>query len=109
MIQPVGLFKKNLISDDQKTTIITVVLTVNADKKKVIHNIQTLIDNNSKPLEAYQIGMPLVSQAMARYTENDFKRLPLITLLLVAALVWIIFRNVWITIVVLGTVVSGLV
>jgi predicted RND superfamily exporter protein len=109
MIQPVGLFKKNLISDDQKTTIITVVLTVNADKKRVIHNIQTLIDNISKPLEAYQIGMPLVSQAMARYTENDFKRLPFITLLLVAALVWIIFRNVWITIVVLGTVVSGLV
>jgi predicted RND superfamily exporter protein len=109
MIQPVSLFKKNLISDDQKTTIITVVLAVNADKERVIRNIQALIDNAPKPIEAYQIGMPLVSQAMARYTENDFKRLPFITLLLVAALLWIIFRNIPITIVVLGTVVSALI
>jgi predicted RND superfamily exporter protein len=109
MIQPVELFKKNLISDDEKTTTITVVLAVDADREGVIRDIQTLIDNAPKPLETYQIGMPLVSQAMARYTENDFKRLPLITLLLVAALLWIIFRNISITIVVLGAVVSSLI
>ena len=109
MIQPVALFKKNLISDDQKTTILTVILTVDADKEHVIHDIQTQIDNMPNSVAAYQIGMPLVSQAMARHTENDFKRLPIITLLLVAVLLWIIFRNISVTIVVLGTVVSALI
>lgn len=109
MIQPVSLFKKNLISDDQKTTIMTVVLAINADKERIILDIQALIDTLPEQVTAYQIGMPLVSQAMAQYTENDFKRLPLITLLLVAALLWIIFRNISVTIVVLGSVVSALI
>lgn len=109
MIQPVTLFIKNLISDDQKTTILTVVLTVDADKERVIRDIQAQIDNTPKPVTAYQIGMPLVSQAMARYTENDFKRLPPITLLLVAVLLWVIFRNISVTIIVLGTVISALI
>lgn len=109
MIQPVTLFIKNLISDDQKTTILTVVLTVDADKERVIRDIQAQIDNTPKSITAYQIGMPLVSQAMARYTENDFKRLPPITLLLVAVLLWIIFRNISVTIIVLGTVISALI
>ena len=108
-IQPVTLFKRNLISDDQKTTILTAVLTIDADKERVIRDIQSLIDKMVKPVTAYQIGMPLVSQAMARYTENDFKRLPPITLLLVAVLLWVIFRNISVTIVVLGTVVSALI
>ncbi|MEJ2284841.1 MAG: MMPL family transporter, partial [Desulfobacterales bacterium] len=99
----------NLISDDQKTTILTVVLTVDADKGRIIRDIQAQIDNIPKPVTAYQIGMPIVSQAMARYTENDFKRLPPLTLLLVAFLLWFIFRNISILIVVLGTVVSALI
>jgi len=109
IIQPVTLFKKNLISDDRKTTILTVVLTIDADKERVIRDIQALINNTATPVSAYQIGMPLVSQAMARYTENDFKRLPPITLLLVAVLLWLIFRNISVTIVVLGAVVSALI
>ncbi len=108
-IQPIRLFEKNLISDDQKTTIITVVLTIGADKDQVIYDIQNLIDNAPKSVAAYQIGMPLVSQAMVRYTETDFKRLPLITILLVAVLLWLIFRSLTVTIVVLGTVVSAFV
>jgi predicted RND superfamily exporter protein len=108
IIQPVSLFKKNLISDDQKTTILTVVLNFDADKERVIRDIQAQIDNMPKSVAAYQIGMPLVSQAMARYTENDFKRLPPLTLLLVAVLLWFIFRNISVIIVVLTTVVSAL-
>jgi predicted RND superfamily exporter protein len=108
IIQPVSLFKKNLISDDQKTTILTVVLNFDADKERVIRDIQAQIDNTPKSVAAYQIGMPLVSQAMARYTENDFKRLPPLTLLLVAVLLWFIFRNISVIIVVLATVVSAL-
>ena len=109
IIQPVSLFKKNLISDDQKTTILTVELTVDADTDRVIGDIQAQIDNTPKTAAAYQIGMPLVSQAMARYTENDFKRLPPLTLLLVAVLLWFIFRNISVIIVVLTTVVSALI
>lgn len=108
-IQPVSLFKKNLISDDQKTTSMTVVLTLDADKQQVIGDIHNLIDELPKSFTAYQIGMPIVSQAMARYTENDFKRLPMITLLIVAILLWIIFRSIPVTIVVLLTVTSALI
>jgi predicted RND superfamily exporter protein len=109
IIQPASLFKRNLISEDQKKTILTVVLTVDADKERVIRDIQAQIDNTPKPVAAYQIGMPLVSQAMVRYTENDFKRLPPLTLLLVAVLLWFIFRNISVIIVVLGTVVAALI
>jgi predicted RND superfamily exporter protein len=109
MIQPVALFERNLISNDQKTTILTAVLTLDADKEGVIRDIQALIDNMAKPVTAYQIGMPLVSQAMAEYAEKDFKRLPVITLLLVGVLTWVIFRNIKVTMVVLGTVVSALI
>lgn len=108
-MQPVALFKRNLISDDQNTTTFTIVLAIDADKESVIRDIQALIDNLDRPIKAYQIGMPLVSQAMARYTENDFIRLPPITLLLVTVLLWVIFRNISVTIVVLGTVVSALI
>jgi len=109
IIQPVDLFKKNLLSEDLKTTVLTVVLNIDADKEQVIHDIQALIDDVPEPVTSYQIGMPLVSQAMARYTEKDFKRLPLITLLLVAGLLWVLFRNIAVTVVVLGTVMSALV
>jgi predicted RND superfamily exporter protein len=108
-IQPVSLFKRNLISDDQKTTILTVVLTVDADKERVIRDIEALIDNMPQSVSAYQIGMPLVSQAMARYTEKDFRHLPPLTLLLVAVLLWFIFRNIALIILILGTVVSALI
>ena len=108
-IQPVSLFKRNLISDDQKTTILTVVLTVDADKERVIRDIEALIDNMPQSVTAYQIGMPLVSQAMARYTEKDFRHLPPLTLLLVAVLLWFIFRNIALIILILGTVVLALI
>ncbi len=109
VIQPVELFKKNLISEDWNTTILTAVLSNDADKERVIDAIQELIDNVETPFEIYQIGMPLVSRAMAQYTENDFKHLPPLTLFLVAIILWVIFRKISITLIVLGTVVSALI
>ena len=92
IIAPVALFEKDLISTDGKATVMTLILKNDADKEHIIESVEALIDRVPKDLTVYQIGMPLVSQAMARYTEKDFKRLPLITLLLITLILSILFR-----------------
>lgn len=92
IIAPVALFEKDLISTDGKATVMTLILKNDADKEHIIESVEALIDRVPKDLTVYQIGMPLVSQAMARYTEKDFQRLPLITLLLITLILSILFR-----------------
>jgi len=107
-ISSLSLIQKNLLSEDQRTTVLTLVLAKNADKQGVIGAIQALIDDAPPDISVYQIGMPLVSQAMARYTEYDFLHLPPITLLLVAIILWLLYRN-WVGVIApLGAVVAAL-
>ena len=84
MIAPIDLFRTNLISSDHNTTAITVILKGNADKDTVIRAINDKIINASSNLSVYQIGMPVVSQALASFTKEDFSRLPPITFILIA-------------------------
>ena len=93
-VSGVDLFKHNLIADDHKTTSITLVLDKDADQDAVIGAVQQLIDATDKDIRLYQIGMPLVSQALAQFTRNDFLRLPPITFLLIAIVLLLLFRNV---------------
>ncbi|WP_372681940.1 MMPL family transporter, partial [Desulfosarcina sp.] len=93
-VSGVDLFKHNLIADDHTTTSITLVLDKDADQDAVIGAIQQLIDETDKDIRLYQIGMPLVSQALAQFTRNDFLRLPPITFLLIAIVLLLLFRNV---------------
>ncbi len=93
LVAPIKLFDKNLLSADQSATVLTLVLATDADKEYVIQSIRRLFDSATKALSLYQIGMPLVSQALVRYTEMDFLRLTPITLLIVTVVLFIIFRN----------------
>jgi uncharacterized protein len=94
VIEPVELFNHNIVSADHKATALTLVLSEDADYPAVIHDVDQMIAATSGGLSIYQIGMPLVSQALEKYTRKDFFRLPPITFLLIAILLICIFRNV---------------
>ncbi|MBR9985425.1 MAG: MMPL family transporter [Desulfosarcina sp.] len=93
-VSGVALFKHNLIAEDHNTTSITLVLEKDADQDEVIAAIQRLIDETGPDIRLYQIGMPLISQALAQFTRNDFLRLPPITFLLIAMVLLLLFRSV---------------
>ncbi len=93
MLAPVDLFKRNLISADHKTAIITMVIGYDADKDAVIEAVEKLIAEGGKSLHLYQIGIPLVSQALAKYSQQDFLRLIPVTILIIALLLVILFRS----------------
>ncbi len=90
---PVELFNKNLISVDKKIGAITLVLENEAVHASVIRKLNDIISKESGTLSIYQIGMPLVSQALVTYTIKDFQTLPILTLALIALVLYILFRN----------------
>ncbi|MCB2145348.1 MAG: MMPL family transporter [Deltaproteobacteria bacterium] len=93
MLAPVELFQRNLISTDRKTTIITLVLDARADKDAAIVAVRRLFETTGKDLRLYQTGMPLVSEALAEYTRQDFFHLTPVTLIVIAVLLAGLFRN----------------
>jgi predicted RND superfamily exporter protein len=93
MLKPVELFQRNLISEDQRTTIITMVLTHEADRAAVIDATQDLIQTGGKELQLYQIGIPLVSEALAHYTRYDFLHLTPVAVGIIALLLVVLLRN----------------
>ncbi len=94
LIANVALIDRNLLSTDGLTTAITLVLSNDARHDHVIQEVNTIITSAAKGLSLYQIKMPLVSQALAQLTEQDFFRLPPITFILIALVLICIFRNV---------------
>ncbi|MGD8991054.1 MAG: MMPL family transporter [Desulfobacterales bacterium] len=93
VVSGADLFQKNLFSRDGKTTALTLVLNNDASPDEVIQRIRKLIANSSREISLYQIGMPLVSEALAKSTEKDFSRLPPITFLLIAIIFFCLFRK----------------
>ena len=93
VVSGADLFQNNLFSSDGKTTALTLVLKKEAAPDDVIRYVRKLIAASSRDLTLYQIGMPLVSEALAKFTEKDFLRLPPITLLLIAIILFCLFRK----------------
>jgi len=93
VVSPVDLFRKNLISTDRKTTALTLILKNDADPDKVIRRVRQLLIDGPTDLRLYQIGMPLVSEALAYFTQKDFFRLPPLTCLLIAIILFCLFRK----------------
>ena len=87
------LFRKNLISTDGKTTALTLALKSGADSQHVIQHVRQMLKEAPADLKLYQTGMPLVSEALARFTEKDFFRLPPITFLIIAIILFYLFRK----------------
>jgi predicted RND superfamily exporter protein len=93
VVKPVALFQRNLISTDRKSTAITLILENNADQESVISALDAIIASNADHLALYQIGMPLISQALMNYTLHDFQRLPILTFGLIATALFILIRR----------------
>jgi hydrophobe/amphiphile efflux-3 (HAE3) family protein len=94
IITPVDLFHKNLISSDRKTAIISLILEDVEQTDQVVDSVEALIEKQRNGLSLYQIGMPLVSKALAEFTEQDFMRLPPIAFSLMTFMLFCFFRNI---------------
>jgi hypothetical protein len=92
-VADVPLFQGHLVSSDHRTTLITLVLAEGAIHERVIARVQELIDREGPDLSLYQMGMPVISNALAVFTERDFLRLPPITFLVVALILFLLFRS----------------
>ncbi|MFH1349437.1 MAG: MMPL family transporter [Pseudomonadota bacterium] len=108
IITPVDLFPKNLLSVDKKTTVISLILEDIRKKDQVIDSVEKVIEQEKTGLSLYQIGMPLVSKALAEYTEKDFFRLPPLTLLVMAVVLFFLFRKVMGILIPIGSVLLAL-
>lgn len=109
VITPVKLFQKNLLSKDHKTTVISLVLKDIKEKENIITSIERVIEEQHKGLSLYQIGMPVVADALARYTEYDFFRLPPLTFIIIAFVLFLFLRSIWRIFIPLGSVLMGLI
>jgi diguanylate cyclase (GGDEF)-like protein len=109
MVTPVAIFRKNLISENHKATVLTLVLEQQADRDKVIQSVREMIAGASKDLSLYQIGMPLVSKALADFTKKDFFSLPPITFLIITLILFFLFRNLACLLLPLACVVMALI
>ena len=93
VVADIDLFHKNLISEDKKTTIITLILNDIKQKDEIIDGVKRLFDEYKASFSLYQIGMPIVSSALARFTQRDFMTLPVVALALIALILLLFFRN----------------
>lgn len=90
---PVDIFQRYLISPDRRVSGITLVLDDGADQKAVTLAVRAQLEDERAHHLAYQIGMPPVCVALARYAERDFIRLPLFTLAIITVLLLAMFRS----------------
>lgn len=93
IISPIKLLQRNLVSEDNKTTVLSLILEDVKEKDQFIDAVKKVIDNTNASLSLYQIGMPIVSKALGKFTEQDFFRLPPITFALIAIILFVFFRN----------------
>ncbi len=94
LVSPVRVFSKNLVSEDQRTAAITLVIESRSDKDRIIRDVNALIQALPRNLSAYQIGIPLISKAIADYTRQDFLSLPIVTLFVICIILCLLYKSV---------------
>jgi len=104
LIEPVTLFKRNLISNDRASTVITLVLDRSADHKQVLSDIRQVMATAPDSVKLYQIGMPLVSETLANLSRTDFVRIPPVTIVIIALLLALLMRSIICVVVPVATV-----
>ena len=109
VVSKVALFQRNLISKDEKTTVITLVLVDLHQKERVIRAVEGFLDDYQDSFSLYQVGMPIVSSALAKFTRQDFLTLPVITFSLICLALFFFFRNLRGILIPSGTVVIALI
>ncbi|MCF8063396.1 MAG: MMPL family transporter [Deltaproteobacteria bacterium] len=91
--EPVRLFRKNLISKDHSSTVLNLILDADTERDQVIAEVEQVLSKTPDSLTVYQIGMPLVSDALARYARQDFFGLPPVTMAAIAIILLLLYRN----------------
>ena len=109
IIEPVELFDRNLLSPDRKATLISVILDDTEEEAEIIEAVKALIGKENQGISLYQIGMPVVSKALAEYTEADFFLLPPLAVLSIALLLFVFFRSLRAVLIPLGSVFTALI
>jgi len=109
IVAPVTLFERNIVSADGKTTVISLMLQDMEEKSAVIDALQGLLEKEGAPLTLYQIGMPVVSKALAEFTALDFLTLPPLTVLIIALVLFFLFQSLRGVLIPLGSVLIALV
>ena len=93
IIAPVGLLTKNLVSEDGTACAITLVLEDGGEKAAVVEETERILKDHSSRLSLYQIGMPVVSKALADRTLTDFLVLPPLALLTISIALFFLLRD----------------
>jgi len=94
VVAPVAIFQRYLISPDHRVAGITLLLDDHADPEAVTLAVRAVLERGRQHDQSYQIGMPPVCAALARYAQRDFIRLPLGTIAIIAVLLFVMFRSV---------------
>jgi len=93
IIASANLFQKNLFSGDNRTTALTLVIEKGADETHVINEVNKMIEEASKDISLYQIGMPTVSRALAEYTRRDLTTILPLSFFIIIVILYLIFNN----------------
>lgn len=115
LVAPVKIFQRYLVSPDHRVAGITLILNEQANQEAISRLVNTSLTTIAKGYQGYQIGMPSVSTALARYTQRDFFHLPFYTTLIIAVFLLIFFKRFvemaipLITVAVAGTWTMGIV
>lgn len=108
ILAPVSIFQRNLLSEDGRQTIITLVLEAGSDKDAVIQAVAASMAESGRELRLYQFGIPLVSQALTSYCRQDFFVLTPVALAVIALVLTFLFRNLHCLLLPLGSVMLAL-
>ncbi|MBU2551779.1 MAG: MMPL family transporter [Proteobacteria bacterium] len=93
VIKRAPVFDRSLISRDGKVTALTLILADRKDKAPVIRAVEETIERNRNGRPLYQIGLPVVSQALADYTVKDFLSLPPLAFAVICLALLLLFRS----------------
>jgi len=96
------IYVGNLVSEDGKTTVISVFLDTTYPREVVmrtIEQIQGLAQSASGPEEMYFAGGPTIRSSIFKMLASDLSNYVPLTLLMIAVIMLINFRNWWCTVV----------
>ncbi|MEW5723531.1 MAG: MMPL family transporter, partial [Thermodesulfobacteriota bacterium] len=94
ILEPAALLVKTVISADKHTTMITLLLEDVKDKDPIVNDVRAIIEAEQAGPPSYQIGLPIIAQALAKYTEKDFLTLPPIAFGVIILVLFYLFRSV---------------
>jgi hydrophobe/amphiphile efflux-3 (HAE3) family protein len=89
------IFAQNIISADGRVTAIVADLEQDHEigpTTAAIEGVLKRFRHSDESLQLYQIGYPVVGHALTKYTENDFRILPFVTMLVIFFVLLFSFR-----------------